>query len=148
MKVIVFLFVMVITLACCKQKERLMTLESGHITQQPVNVVVKEEVVDTLVITTAPADVRQEEVTLTQGNEMMRYCVIVGSFIQEQNAVRLRNKLMNMGFLGSSIMQNKQGMFRVSVLCNDHLGIARAKLADIRNLYPQFSDAWLLQSKN
>lgn len=148
MKATVCLLAMVIALACCKPKEKLMTQEAGHLTQQPVDVVVKEEIQDTLVVTAAPADVRREEVTLTQGKEMMRYCVIVGSFIYEQNAIRLRNKLTKMGFLGSSIMQNRQGMYRVSALCSDHLSAARTKLADIRREYPQFSDAWLLRAKN
>lgn len=148
MKVIVFLFAMVVTLACCKPKEILMTQEAGYLTQQPVGVVVNEEIQDTLVIALSPADVRREEVTLTQGEEMMRYCVIVGSFKYEQNAIRLHNKLTKMGFSGSCIMQNKEGMYRVSALCNDHLTVARAKLSDIRHLYPQFSDAWLLQAKS
>lgn len=148
MKAMVLLSAMVIALACCKPKEKLMMPEAGNLTQQPVEVAVKEEIQDTLVVTTVPADVRREEVTLTQGKEMMRYCVIVGSFIYEQNAVRLCQKLTKMGFLGSSIMRNKEGMYRVSALCTDHLTVARAKLADIRHLYPQFSDAWLLQAKN
>lgn len=148
MKAIVFLFAMVVALACCKPKEKLMTQETGYLTQEPVEVVVKEEVQDTLIVTTGPVDIRREEVKLTQGEDMMRYCVIVGSFIQKQNAIRLRNKLTKMGFLGSSIMQNREGMYRVSALCTDHLNMARTKLTDIRRQYPQFSDAWLLQAKN
>lgn len=146
MKAIVFLFAAVLTLACCKSKEKLMTQDA--LTQQPVEVVVKEDIQDTLTITTPPATVKKEEVKFTQGAEIMRYCVIVGSFIHEQNAIRLHEKLIDMGFSKSSIMQNKEGMYRVSILCNHGLDFTQSKLADIRRMYPQFSDAWLLQVKD
>lgn len=148
MKAVVFLFAMIVALACCKPKEKLMTENAGYLTQQPVEVVVKEEIQDTLTVITRPENIHQEEVKLTQGNQIMRYCVIVGSFSHEQNAVRLRSQLIDMGFLGSSIMQNKQGMYRVSALCNNNLNFVRTKLMDIRRLYTQFSDAWLLRVKD
>lgn len=91
--------------------------------------------------------IRQEEVILTQGSAMMQYCVIVGSFINENYASNLRASLIQKGYRESNIMQNKQGMFRVSVGCSDTESTARALLSRIRSTYPEFKDAWLLKTK-
>lgn len=148
MRTIICLFAMVALLACCKSKKNLMTSEGSNLTRQPAEVVVKEEIQDSLTISVRPDNLRREDVKLTQGDTMMRYCVIVGSFMYEQNATRLRAKLVRMGFLGSCIMQNHEGMYRVSASCNNDLQAAQARLKEIRIQYPQFSDAWLLQAKD
>lgn len=147
MRAIVCLFAMVFALTCCKSKEKLMASDSGNLTTEPVEVVVKEEVKDTLTINLKPENPRPESVKLTRGDAMMRYCVIVGSFTYENNADKLRENLIGMGFAGSCIMRNQQGMYRVSAFCSDDLSEARSRQANIRNQYPQFSDAWLLQVK-
>ncbi|MGL5681822.1 MAG: SPOR domain-containing protein [Marinifilaceae bacterium] len=91
--------------------------------------------------------IRQEEVTLTQGAEIMQYCVIVGSFINDSNAINLRASLVQKGYTDSNIMQNRQGMYRVSVACSNSESAARSLLSKIRSNYPEFKDAWLLQTK-
>lgn len=147
MKAIVLLSAMILVLACCKSKEKMMKSNSGNLTIEPVEMVVKEEISDTLAISVKQEDPREEEVRLTRGDEIMRYCVIVGSFMYEQNADNLRDRLIKKGFQGCSIMQNQQGMYRVSALCSNNLSAAQLRLADIRNRYPDFVDAWLLQVK-
>ena len=91
--------------------------------------------------------VKKEKVGLTDGADLMRYCIIVGSFIYRQNAINLRSDLMCRGFLGCSIMQNSEGMYRVSAVCDDTHADAARELIRIRRQYPQFRDAWLLEVK-
>jgi len=54
---------------------------------------------------------------------------------------------MRRGFLGCSIMQNSEGMYRVSAVCDDTHADAARELIRIRRQYPQFRDAWLLEVK-
>lgn len=91
--------------------------------------------------------VLEEQVTLTHGTDMMHYCIILGSFVNEHNAVDLRAALIKEGFTRSSIMQNKAGMFRVSAVCYNDESQARAELLKIPHQYPQHADAWLLITK-
>ena len=135
MKIIIYLMVIMLALAGCKAKK---SYTAPVPPEQPQAVV--EEVVAEEQIT-----VKQEDVKLTHGTDIMRYCIILGSFVNEQNAVGLRKSLIEMGFTKSSIMQNKEGMYRVSAACYDNDAQARAQLLEIRRQYAQFQDAWLLQ---
>lgn len=111
----------------------------------------KEEETITVQQQTAKGDekvvIRQEEVVLTQGSAIMQYCVIVGSFINEGYAVNLRTSLIQKGYRESNIMQNRQGMYRVSIGCSDNETNARSLLSKIRSTYSEFKDAWLLKTK-
>ncbi len=88
--------------------------------------------------TTAPA--RTESVTVTHGTAE-KYCIIVGSFGNIDNATRLMENLKNDGFTGCSIMKNTNNMNRVSCASFATENEARQKLAEVRT---QYSDAWLL----
>ncbi len=103
--------------------------------ETPVSVVVVEEEVPEVEVR-----VQTEVVTVTYG-EAEKYCVIVGSFANEDNATRLLSKLQSEGYSTASIMKNAQGMSRVSCASYDTERAARAKLAEARLAYP---DAWLL----
>lgn len=89
---------------------------------------------------------REEKVTMTHGDEMKRYNIIVGSFKNEDYAVNLRSKLIKEGYQ-SIIMRNENGMNRVSIAGFDEEGPARAELLNIRENRPEFADAWLLITK-
>lgn len=89
---------------------------------------------------------REEKVTMTHGEVMKRYNIIVGSFKNEDNAVNLRSKLVKEGYQ-SIIMRNEAGMHRVSIAGFDEEAPARAELMNIRENRPEFSDAWLLITK-
>lgn len=95
---------------------------------------------------TKPVVSREEKVTMTHGDVLKRYNVIVGSFSNETNAINLRNKLSGMGYT-SIIMRNENGMNRVSIAGFDEEAPARAELLRVREEYPEYSDAWLLISK-
>ena len=61
--------------------------EVGYVSTQPVEVAVQEKVQDTLIVEEEPVTVKKEKVGLTDGADLMRYCIIVGSFIYRQNAI-------------------------------------------------------------
>lgn len=144
MREIIYLSLMVLLLAACKSNKK--------IVGQPVytavieTVAVEEEVPDTVTPPVKPVVMKQEVVKLTHGTELMSYCIIVGSFINESFAVKLRNNLLSEGFGQTSILQNRQGMYRVSAACSDNEPQARTQLYRIRLMYNQFSDAWLLKT--
>ena len=141
MRILICLLALAVTLTCCKSNKRMIRSEVGYVSTQPVEVAVQEKVQDTLIVEEEPVPVRKEKVGL------MRYCIIVGSFIYRQNAINLRSDLMRRGFLGCSIMQNSEGMYRVSAVCDDTHADAARELIRIRRQYPQFRDAWLLEVK-
>ena len=106
MRILICLFALAVTLTCCKSNKRMIRSEVGYVSTQPVEVAVQEKVQDTLIVEEEPVTVKKEKVGLTDGADLMRYCIIVGSFIYRQNAINLRSDLMRRGFLGCSIMQN------------------------------------------
>ena len=63
---------------------------------------------------TKPVVSREENVTMTHGDVLKRYNVIVGSFSNVDNALKLQAKLNGMGYR-SIIMKNSAGMSRVSI---------------------------------
>lgn len=147
MKIWICWIAMGAVLICCKSKEKTVRPGFGYIPVQPVETIVQETVKDTLVIDETTVPVKKEKVELTDGTELLRYCVIVGSFIYEQNAINLRVNLKKQGFSGCSIMRNSEGMYRVSAACDDTHADAVRELDHIRCAYPQYRDAWLLEVK-
>ena len=95
---------------------------------------------------TKPVVSREENVTMTHGDVLKRYNVIVGSFSNVDNALKLQAKLNGMGYR-SIIMKNSAGMSRVSIAGFDEEASARVELLKVREQYPEFADAWLLISK-
>ena len=92
---------------------------------------------------TKPVVSKEENVTMTHGDVLKRYNVIVGSFSNVDNAVKLQAKLNGMGY-HSIIMKNDAGMSRVSIAGFDEEEAAREELLKVREEYPEFADAWLL----
>ena len=95
---------------------------------------------------TKPVVSKEENVTMTHGDVLKRYNVIVGSFSNVDNAVKLQAKLNGLGY-HSIIMKNDAGMSRVSIAGFDEEEAAREELLKVREQYPEFADAWLLISK-
>lgn len=124
---------LLMTAGCTSRKAYLETVQ-----QYPESQPVREEMAEEKVT------VKQEEVKLIHGKSLLRYCIILGSFSREQNAVDFRNRLLQLGFGESCILQNREGMNRVAALCYDQEVDARTELVKIRRQYPQFKDAWLL----
>ena len=95
---------------------------------------------------TKPVVSREENVTMTHGDVLKRYNVIVGSFSNVDNALKLQAELNGMGY-HSIIMKNSAGMSRVRIAGFDEEASAREELLKVREQYPEFADAWLLISK-
>jgi len=77
---------------------------------------------------------------------MYRFYVIIGSFRSIENARRDCTSLVNEGF-APVILENENGLFRISVGGYDEENAARAKIAGIRAAYENHSDVWLLIRK-
>ncbi|MEG0795199.1 MAG: SPOR domain-containing protein [Odoribacter sp.] len=145
MKTTLFLLMMSLSLATCRSQDKMMEREGMKLYTRPVDVTITETSNDTLTVVNESHSVKQEKVTLVEGASLMRYCVIVGSFKYEQNAVKLKNQLQRDGFGNTSVMQNSEGMYRVSILCDEALPDALEDLKIIRERFPQYRDAWLLR---
>ena len=81
MRILICLLALAVTLTCCKSNKRMIRSEVGYVSTQPVEVAVQEKVQDTLIVEEEPVTVKKEKVGLTDGADLMRYCIIVGSFI-------------------------------------------------------------------
>ncbi|MGM0377386.1 MAG: SPOR domain-containing protein [Bacteroidota bacterium] len=94
--------------------------------------------------------VREEKVRSVDVEEddetIYRYYVIIGSFRFYDNATNYKKELTGEGFV-PVILENENGLFRVSVAAYDEEKPARNNIASIRKNYPQYSDVWLLIRK-
>jgi len=140
MKILVCLSVMALTLACCKSGEKTVYPSRGYVVTEPVVSEVREVVRDTMA--TGEERPERREKTMTPP---ARYCIIVGSFVYRENAQHLYSEMLHLGFRGSGVLRNSEGMYRVSVACMNDLPEAQAELNRIRCRYPRFRDAWLLR---
>lgn len=87
----------------------------------------------------------REETMLGVGETGKPYHVILGSFKSKLRAERLQGRLVKQGFKEAKIMQNEQGMYRVSAVAFSQREEAWAKVFEIREKYAQFFDAWALK---
>lgn len=91
-----------------------------------------------------PVVTREERVThVEHTGPAFQYYVILGSFRVLDNARNFRSDLSRQNFT-PVILENEQGLYRVSVAAfNDELP-ARERVATIRSQHPQYNDVWLL----
>jgi cell division protein FtsN len=75
-----------------------------------------------------------------------RYFVIIGSFRNPENAKKYQGEILKEGF-SSEVLRNEEGLYRVSVLATDEINVARDDIRRIRNIFPKYSDTWLLIQK-
>ena len=150
MKIIVSVILLAFITVSCGTNKRVYAPPFEE--EETESVVVKENVRTTAqnptkkTENTKPVVSREENVTMTHGDVLKRYNVIVGSFSNVDNAVKLQAKLNGMGY-HSIIMKNDAGMSRVSIAGFDEEEAAREELLKVREQYPEFADAWLLISK-
>jgi cell division protein FtsN len=89
--------------------------------------------------------VRSVDMAETSEN-VYRYYVIIGSFRYLDNARNYKDTLIDEGFV-PVILENENGLFRVSVAAYNDEEPARRNIASIRQNYPKYSDVWLLIRK-
>ena len=150
MKIIVSVILLAFITVSCGTNKRVYAPPFEE--EETETVVVKENVQTTAqnptkkTENTKPVVSKEENVTMTHGDVLKRYNVIVGSFSNVDNAVKLQAKLNGMGY-HSIIIKNDAGMSRVSIAGFDEEEAAREELLKVREQYPEFADAWLLISK-
>ncbi len=79
-------------------------------------------------------------------NTMYKFYVIIGSFQNIANARQYKSDLVKEGFT-PVILENENGLFRISVGAYNDENAARSKIAGVRAAYPDHSDVWLLIRK-
>ena len=92
--------------------------------------------------------VRTESVKPIDQSERTLYgfYVIIGSFRSIDNARKECTSLVAKGFT-PVVLENENGLFRISVGGYDEENAARARIAGIRAAYENHSDVWLLIRK-
>ena len=77
---------------------------------------------------------------------MYRFYVIIGSFRNIDYARQYTAGLVSEGF-APVILENENGLFRISAGGYDEENAARARIAGIRAVYEKYNDVWLLIRK-
>ena len=92
--------------------------------------------------------VKEEKVTVVdQSNaEVFKYYVIIGSFRILENAKNYKQQLIDEGFV-PVLLENENGLYRVSVAAYNDEMPARNKIGRIRIQYEKHHDVWLLIRK-
>lgn len=85
--------------------------------------------------------VRQERVSVVNGNGLRNFSVVVGSFTVIANAEGLQQKLKNAGYAAQIVKNEERNMYRVVASTSDDKATAVASRDQLRSTYP---DAWLL----
>ena len=133
MKIRTFSFIIVCALLTCSCKNTKKTTQ----TPQLAEVNSKTEVT-----------VRTESVKPIDPSEktVYRYYVIIGSFRNIAGARQTNTGLVKKGFT-PVILENENGLYRISVGGYDEESAARARIAGIRAAYEEHRDVWLLIRK-
>jgi len=90
--------------------------------------------------------VRTEKVKPIDDKNLYKFYVIIGSFKNIENARQYKDDLAKEGFT-PTILENENGLFRVSAGGYDDENAARLKIAGIRAAYENHRDVWLLIRK-
>ncbi|MBR8535232.1 SPOR domain-containing protein [Carboxylicivirga sediminis] len=109
--------------------------------QEETTPVVKEEPApktDKIVVKEEKVKVVDEPET-----EVFKYYVIIGSFRVLENAQNYKKQLSGEGFL-PVLLENENGLYRVSVSAYNDEMPARERISAIRSKYDKYDDVWLL----
>ena len=136
----------VLLLGSCSKQRKLSTKYSKS--ESPY--VKEEQVVEKRPEQASDIVIREEKVRVVEqkGNETVyKYYVILGSFKVIENARKFRDEIVKEKF-EPVILENENGLYRVSVNAfNDELQ-ARERIGQIRKQYEKYNDVWLLARKH
>ena len=118
--------------------------DSPYTKEEPV---VKEEPEVKPQAEAKPIVVKEEKVKVIESkDEAHKYYVIIGSFKVLNNAKNYKSTLTEEGFT-PVILENENGLYRVSVSAYNEEMDARNKVGTIRDKYEKYNDTWLLIRK-
>ena len=128
-----FIIVCVLMVCSCQSSKRTMQRDSASVAEEnsQTEVTVRTESVK-------PVD--QADKTL------YKYYVIIGSFSILDNARKQKTEMAKKGF-APEILENENGLYRISVGGYNDENAARSKIAGIRATYKEHADVWLLIRK-
>lgn len=93
---------------------------------------------------------KEESVTAANGEAKdfgsKKFYIILGSYKMYEGAQKFKKQLMAEDFF-PGILINDAGLYRVSVNSYDDETVARKRIAELRQKFPQYSDLWLLIKK-
>ncbi|GHT39728.1 cell division protein [Bacteroidia bacterium] len=89
----------------------------------------------------ASTNFRKEQLTSSDGGSILRYSVVIGSFVIKANASSLQKKMQNEGYR-PVLAQNAEGLYRLLLASFSDRASAVAEKERIKN---RFNDAWLLE---
>ena len=96
----------------------------------------------------ATGNFQKEKITSVDGNGILPYSVVIGSFINKTNAESLKERMQAQGY-SPVLAQNEKGMYRVIVATFSNKSNAIEERESLKIRYsPEFSDAWLLERDN
>lgn len=149
-KALLFAVIAVLFLSSCASTRRgsskINPSKTTQVKEEPRRVAVKEEPAPAPVAqpVSAPVVVREERVThVEHSGPDFRFYVILGSFRVLDNARNFRSELFQQNFT-PVILENENGLYRVSVSAFNDEQSARSRIAQIRQQYPKYDDVWLL----
>ena len=149
-KTLFLVVICVLFVFSCKGVKKTVAVSSDDIPVQepPQMEVVVQEVIEEEPPSQTDVTVRSESVKPVDQNDktLYRFYVIIGSFRNVDNARRFNADLIGKGF-SPSILENEEGLFRISVGGYNAENAARAKIAEIRAKYSEHRDVWLLVRK-
>jgi len=149
-KTLFLVVICVLFVFSCKGVKKTVAVSSDDIPVQepPQMEVVVQEVIEEEPPSQTDVTVRSESVKPVDQNDktLYRFYVIIGSFRNVDNARRFNADLIGKGF-SPSILENEEGLFRISVGGYNAENAARAKIAEIRAKYREHRDVWLLVRK-
>jgi len=149
-KTLFLIVICVLLVLSCKGLKKTVAVSSDDI---PVEEPTKTEVLVVQEVSEEPLSqtdvtVRSESVKPVDKNDKTLYAfyVIIGSFRSVDNARQFNTDLVRKGF-SPSILENENGLYRISVGGYNVESAARAKIAEIRANYREHRDVWLLVRK-
>ena len=140
-KSLFFIIVCIILMDSCKSAKKTVQSDSPYLTEAT-------PVTEISVSSGAPITVRTEAVKPIDETDrtVYGYYVIIGSFRNLSGARQEKVDLEKKGFT-PVILENENGLFRISVGGYNEENVARAKIAGIRAVYEEHRDVWLLVRK-
>lgn len=129
----------------CKSKQKVVNISGSDIEAAETKPVTQPVVVEEI---ESKETTRGEKFNLADGETNSaafnkKFHVVVGSFGVQNNAKNLQRTLNSEGN-SAIVVVNEQGMFRVLIASYDEYALARNRISQISNRFP---DAWVLIQK-